>query len=178
MAVQYLLPCPKCKKTIPVVLKQAGQELTCEHCGHSFEVPKLGKLKQLEAFEEQDTRKRQSKLNPLQAWLFAAGLVIAVVAGTSGAALYAYGDTLIADIDIDQEIEQQLAYYDEFTPAQLYDVWKDLNADELGDWKENVTIRYNKQGRILQGVSYGVMGLSGLGLLMLISSFFVGSGRR
>ena len=48
----------------------------------------------------------------------------------------------------------------------------------LGDWQELEETKSDNQGKILQTFSYGLMGLAGAGVLMLVTSLFMMIGKK
>ena len=66
-------------------------------------------------------------------------------------------------------VEQDI---DQFSPAQLWQVWHQQDLEDgLGEWVEPTYMGYNIQSNHLKTLSYGLLGLAGLGVLMLLSSF-------
>ena len=175
MSAQYLLPCPSCESDTTVVPRQAGQKIQCSGCEAFLDVPKLGSMKSLTQVEDpSSTTKPQGRGHGVaKSWLFAGGLVLAAVAAAAGGGLYQYANKLIANIDIPTAIEHGMDEFDKATPAQLYDAWKLLNQEELGDWQEDLTIKEDKQGTILQQIAYGLFGVAGIGVLLMFSSFLI-----
>ncbi|MFK7769447.1 MAG: hypothetical protein AB8B55_19695 [Mariniblastus sp.] len=173
MSARYLLPCPtsKCEYQFELVTKQAGQDLKCPKCDSDVEAPKLGVLRTLEMIGEVKTSKSSSGTKN---WLFAGGLALAILAGSAGGWLYNYGSGMRSDLDIKAELVKFDEWADELTPYQVVTVFRFMDVEKgLGDWKEQDSIRYDSQGKILQGFSYGLMGIAGAGVLMLLCSFFM-----
>ena len=175
MPPQYLLPCSKCDHQIEVVPRQAGQDLVCPQCQQHIEAPMLGKMKQLELVGGTEPGKRPaSSGSNVRNMLFVAGLLLAIVGGASGYALHKYASNLIYEIDYDAEIEifdQEVDALSAGLVVELYDAMQ-IEAG-LGEWYEPNFVRYNTQGGILLKVSYGLLGLGGLGVLLLLGSFFI-----
>lgn len=175
MPTHYLLPCPACEHPFELTARQAGQPLNCSQCEHAFEAPKLGTLKQLPVSGEGSADPAASKKESTgwKKYVFASGLIIAVVAGIAGAALYWYSQSLFTPTDVEGHISQVIEKdLDQFSPAQLWDLWKrqDLEGG-LGEWFEPEYMGDNIQSNILKNFSYGLLGLAGLGVLILLSSF-------
>lgn len=174
MPPRYLYPCPHCNYTFELATKQAGQSLSCPECQAEFEAPKLGILKTLEVAANSHPATQNSFAGGIKSSLFVAGLAIAVILGTAGSLLYVYSSKLIGRVDIAKGSEVFNEEVNLYTDSQVVEKFEQMNvSDGLGEWKEQKVVRYSNQGRILQTTSYGILGLAGVGLMMLIGSFFV-----
>jgi hypothetical protein len=174
MPIQYLLPCPDCEHTLSLTTSQAGQPLQCPHCDSSVDAPKLGTLKQLPV--QEDTATTQSASNDgSTGWkrhVFAFGLITAVVAGIAGIALFFYAQSLFTPTDVEGHITMMDNELDQLTPVQLWDLWHQQEYDDgLGEWTELKYVGYNKQSEYLRYIAYGLLGIAGLGVVTLLSSF-------
>ena len=175
MSRRYLFPCEYCEHQFELVATQAGQELECPQCHHRSEAPILGKLRQLESVDDLMPRSvKRDSIGGLKNYLFAGGLAIAILAGSAGAWVYQYGSSMINEYDLTELMDEFDARVDELSPAQVIGLYETMNVGEgLGEWREPPRVGATKQGKILQKFSYGLLGLSGLGLLTLFSSFLV-----
>lgn len=176
MSLRYKLPCPSCDHVFELVTKQAGQELTCPSCKAVHTAPKLGTLRQLETVGTAGTEKSANpNLGRTKNSLFVAGLAIALIAGAAAFGLFRYGQSMLVEYDVDAIADSFDSWMDERKPSEVVGVLQQLQLEEgLGDWNEQPHVASNRQGTILVNTSYGLMGLSGMGLVLLISSFFAG----
>ena len=174
MPIYYLLPCNDCEHQFQLTTRQAGQPLECPSCGTNVEAPKLGTLKQLPTSDDSSVEATTSN-NGQAGWkryVFAIGLITAVVAGIAGAALLWYSQSLYTSIDVDGHIAKIEADIDQFSPAQLWQVWHQQDLEDgLGEWAEPRYMGLNIQSDHLKLLSYGLLGLAAMGVVTLLSSF-------
>lgn len=174
MSPRYLYPCPNCDGAISLATKQAGQRVVCPECQTEVDAPKLGLLRQLEPVADSNSRAVNSSKGGLKNWLFVAGLAIAILSGAAGAGLYYYSTGLISRFDIDGSLEHFESEIDQLAESEVVMSFLSLDTTSgLGEWTEHPAIRDSHQGKILQTVSFCLLGLSGIGLLTLVASFFV-----
>jgi hypothetical protein len=172
MARLYLFNCPECDHLMEIGATQAGQQLNCTACDKPFEAPKLGVLRQRPVTDESKTESL-AKMDAKRR-LFSGGLLLAVAMGVFGAFLYWYGSQLIFELDLEGRHQQWSQIVDEMSPEELLVQWKQMNYEAgLGEWQEQVFARYSTQGQNLQYVSYGLLGLSLVGVAMIIGSFLI-----
>lgn len=181
MPDRYLFPCPFCEQSIPLTLTQAGRELRCQHCQKMVQTPSMGGIRKLPLEEGASGAVKQSRrsgFSPLQGWLFAGGLTLAVLAGIASYTLYQYASSLRVKIDIEEVIAKEQMMVDQMAPAEVYVVAAAAKeADFALEYREPEYRASDKQGEILSTVSYGLAGLSGLGLLMVLGSLLFGNKR-
>lgn len=175
MPIHYLLPCSDCEHQFQLTTSQAGQPLQCPQCDTVIDAPKLGTLKQLPTLEDAST-KATAAGNQTAGWkrhVFAIGLMTAVAAGIAGAALYWYSQSLFTPVDVDGHIELVHQELDKCSPAELWQIWHQQTdlEDGLGEWAEPKYMGQNIQSNHLKNFAYGLLGLAGIGVLMLLSSF-------
>ena len=176
---RYLFPCPACSQSFPVATRHAGQSIACVHCEAAVDIPRLGDLRQLPAESTEPVKSSRSTSGGLKGWLFSTGLVLAAVAAVAGFALLKYSNSLDRDIaGYTEQVEVFSAErIEEMDPAELWDWWTSSTQDELLEWREHPSLGSKRQGEILTSVAYGVFGLSGVGVLILLSSFLVKSNK-
>ena len=184
MANRYLLPC-ECGHKLVVESRNAGSTIECLECSTTVDVPKLGELKKLEPAELADPKsaKRSARTNPVKRLLFTLGLAVAVIAGVAGGLLYNYSGNLITK---DDQTRSEIARYKNVndpyanaTASQLWDQWyTNIKPLELPEWKEADWNKNYAQGTILRNFAYGILGVSGIGLLVAISSFFLSNKKK
>lgn len=174
MAGPYLFNCPSCSEANELSPKQAGQELPCSSCSAIFQAPKLGDIRKLPVHQDATQQEDSStSYSPLQGWLFASGLTIAVLAGVGAWQLQAHAKTLASELDVQTEIKDFNTLVDSRSPAQIYVMSTAANEDFGVEYVELDYKRKNAQSKILTNVSYGIWGICGLGILLLIGSFLV-----
>ena len=178
MSARYLFPCPSCEHQIELVTKQAGQDLTCSQCNSAIEAPKLGILRNLELVGGQ-TKSSGASGSRTENWLFVGGLALAILAGAAGAFVYNYGSGMRSDFDLDSRLVEFDRWADELTTFEVVATFERMQVDKgLGDWQELEETKSDNQGKILQTFSYGLMGLAGAGVLMLVTSLFMMIGKK
>lgn len=179
MSKSYLLPCPQCEHKLEVEGRQAGRSLNCPQCDSSVEVPTFRVLKSLATDDTSDSshdRTSGGGQSTLKGILFTVGLGLAVIAGVGGWALYNYASDMVSRTNFEADVVSDTvnAPVDDATVVELWDVWEGtINGGDLPDWEEANWTRYNKQGNILLTGAYVVFGISGIGFLVMMSSFLV-----
>lgn len=181
MAVRYAWECPECQDTIELATKQAGQELNCASCSAKISAPKLGVIKSLAPVGGQQAAAPRSRRsggggNALKSWLFAGGLLLAVLAGVAGAAAQYRANQFHrgGDVDIEQIIEREMAAIDAQSPAEVYGNTIAAGQEAFAlDYSETSYRKYSIMGGVIQTVAWVCWGLTGVGVLMLLSSFFL-----
>lgn len=181
MPVQYLLPCEHCNHTFDIVATQAGQSLQCPECQQQTTVPTLGELKKLKQVDSRGASNTSSaapggRPQRMKSVLFATGLLLAVVAGIAGLTLFLYSRTLYTDFALESSLNQLTDQLDTLEPAALLELYRGQAAQTqsgLGEWRELPFVRYNKQATILANFAYGLFAIAGLGLVAMLSSFFI-----
>ena len=184
MSKCYLLPCSKsdCQQKIEVETRHAGGTIACPKCGTDVSVPRLRELKQLAPPEISGKGSDSDKFtqpNRTKSVLFSSGLGLAVIAGAIGWVIFNYGSGLV------EETASAVGYatnnvnvpVQDAEPEILWDLWHSnpIIDDELPDWSESIWTRYNKQGKILRNISYGIFGVAGIGALLMVGSFILPS---
>lgn len=180
MAQLYLLPCGSCDHEIEIELKQAGSSVTCPACQAETMAPTMGGIKKLELSESSGIMvnpKEDSAAGRhygMKQWLFTGGLLILVLAAVSGFAIWFYADSLVTISNLDAKVADANRNIPDLSPAEVWDAWDDLTSGgPLAEWKENVQMGQNKQAAYLKTMAYGFMGIALIGLLSLLSSFFI-----
>ena len=175
MSLRYLFPCENCDHVFELVAKQAGQDLKCPKCEAASSAPKLGTLRQLETIGGAESKPSGAANGATRNSLFVIGLAMAIIGGAAGAGLYQYATSMIREFDIHKVIDNFDAWIDEQAPSDVVALYETMELDKgLGDWEEQPHVGSNRQGRILRNFSYGLMGISGIGLLLLVGSFLFG----
>ncbi len=173
---RYIFSCPECNAPMEVAVQHAGQSRECPECLAVVEIPTLGKLKQLPATETFSTRAQPRRQGSLRSWLFSGGLLVAALMGVGGLALQTYARTLYSDVGKFKQTFETITTesIDKMPDYEVFEWWTEMNARDLGEWKEHPGVGYNVQSRILTNIAYGMYAFGGLGLLCLLSSFMVG----
>lgn len=186
MSNLFQLPCPWCDAKIEISLRQAGQTLSCTACEKDVEAPKLGEIKKLPPSESSESftsngRKdssrgagRKGSTSTTRNGLFTAGLALAVILGGAGLGLHMYARSLHTPVDIQEQVELTREEVLSLKPEQIYGLATAITKnEELGEFSEPPFLKDNIQGSILTWIAWGLYALGGLGLLMLLGSFFV-----
>ena len=173
MAAQYAWKCPQCGADIELSTTQAGQELGCPACEASLTLPKLGVIKQLPLIGgETGPAGSRSGSVPMNRWLFAGGLLLAVLGLVAGLAAQYRANQYRVEIDLDAAIESEYELIDEHPPAQLYALTvSSLDESFALEYSEPVYRTRNIKSGIIEKVAWVCWGLAGTGVLLLLSSF-------
>jgi hypothetical protein len=175
MSLRYQFPCENCDHVFELVSRQAGQELKCPECEATSSAPKLGELRQLETIGSDDSLPASKSRGGAKNILFASGLALAILAGAAGIGLYQYANSMITEFDIDKTMQSVDEWFDAAPPSDVVAAFEGMQVDQgLGDWQEQPIVGDNRQGAILRNVSYGLLGLAGVGLLLMIGSLMSG----
>ena len=173
MAQYYLFPCSSCDKDFEVDIKSAGMDVSCPFCEQKISLPGMRQIKTLPIAQQKETSSKAAGPSATKRFLFAAGLLVAVLGSLSGLCLSFYADSLATELKLEEKIEFGSAYVDTMTPGRLWETWDMMATKGLPDWQESQDVRYNKQAGYLKSIAYGLLALGGLGLLSLLASFFV-----
>ena len=116
-----------------------------------------------------------SPISATRRMLFSVGLLVAVVLGLGGLALYQYASSMIVDVDWDLTFEQSEQQIDQLSPSQLLSVWSQSQVEQgLSEWQEQDLASFNTQGEILCNVAYGMWLIAALGGLLCGWSVWTG----
>lgn len=174
MAAQYAWKCPQCESAIELNATQAGQQLNCSACETLLTLPKLGVIKSLPVIggvEASPARPRSGSV-PLKSWLFAGGLLLAVLGGVAGLAAQYRASEYRVEVDLDALLESEYALIDEQPPAQLYAIAVSAMDESFAlEYSEPVYRTRNIKSGIIEKVAWICWGLAVAGVLMLLSSF-------
>ncbi len=171
----YLLPCPQCQHPLELASRQAGQSVACSQCGHSFEAPRLGELKQLEQVTLADGGLPTAATSSiLKRWLFTLGLAMTVLFAAAGIGVHQFASSIQQEIDAEGALQGIGTRIEEMSDAEIYQFAASYDSeDTIGEYFQPGQVKGNKQGEILKIVAYGLLGLAATGLLMLVGSFLV-----
>ena len=169
----HLFPCTGCEKSFEITEKNAGMAYACPFCEAENTIPGMRDIRKLPIKHESSTNKapKLTSRNEAGSWLFSGGLLVAVIGGLLGIALLGYANSIRVDTRVEEQIEWRQTQIGELAGGQLWEVW-DQMAEGLPDWAETEGVRYNKQSGHLKNIAYGLFGISAIGALALIGSFF------
>lgn len=174
MAAQYAWKCPQCEADIELSATQAGQQLACPACDASLTLPKLGVIKGLPVVggvEAGPTRPRSGSV-PLKSWLFAGGLLLAVLGIVAGLAAQYRANQYHVPVDLDAVLESEYELIDEQPPAQLYGIAVAAMDESFAlEYSEPAYRTRNIKSGIIEKVAWVCWGLAAVGVLMLLGSF-------
>lgn len=176
MAVRYAWECPKCQATIELAATQAGQELTCASCSAVVEAPKLGVIKSFPVVggEVAGSRTVAGGRSALKSWLFAGGLLLAILAGAAGGWAQYTSNQYYVDVDVETLIEEEFKALDEAPPAEIYAIAAGASEESFTlEYAETPYRTYSIKSGIIQYVAWAFWGVAGIGILMLLASFFL-----
>lgn len=183
MAARYAYECPQCHSTIELSTTQAGQNLKCHKCSAEITAPKLGVIKSLppvggvatKSASKAGSLPKSDSGSPLRSWLFAGGLLLAVIAGIGGAAAqYRANQFYVEEVNIDEVIKREHEKIDKAPASEIY-------ALVASSTDESFRLEYSEAGYrtanikrgIMQWVAGAAFGVAGIGCLMLLFSFFL-----
>ena len=178
MSFTHLFPCPACSQDNELVLKQAGQELTCQHCSETFAAPRLGSLKRLPIAESSQSpaeMAKQRRRDPRQRNSLASiGLFVLLLGLVVGAGTLYYANQIWTEIDIEAPIAEYNDLSDKMNPAEVYLDFSSLRVENgLPEWKEPEYVGDNIQSQILSYFAYGTLGVGAIGFLVFLSAFLM-----
>lgn len=176
--MKYLLPCT-CGESIVVEVSQAGQRIACK-CGQSLEVPTMRAIRELAPAVEENAKAAAAR-RPAQTWsqtqatIFALGALLAVVG--LGAALYYFYWVIVIEVrpPTQAELDAMYAEIDKVPVDELYETFKQARTHSLDSLDPPFYIRALRLEAeyYRNGIIAAVVG--GIGLLMMVGSFFVRS---
>ena len=173
MPVLYEYSCPHCSGGVPLKTTQAGQAVDCPHCSTSFDAPQLGQLRQCPVVDQTGGRRVRGTASMAGRYLFAAGLTLAMVAGIAAWQLHQFANSLMHDVDVGMYMEELEAEMDQQSSAGIYYTATQITRDMPLEYRELPYLRDNRQGTILSWFAWGLWGLTGIGVAMLLASFFM-----
>jgi hypothetical protein len=149
--------------------------VACSQCGHSFEAPRLGELKQLEQVTLADGGLPTAATSSiLKRWLFTLGLAMTVLFAAAGIGVHQFASSIQQEIDAEGALQGIGTRIEEMSDAEIYQFAASYDSeDTIGEYFQPGQVKGNKQGEILKIVAYGLLGLAATGLLMLVGSFLV-----
>ena len=178
MPDSYLLKCGNCQSDIAVTLTQAGQDLACVECGTNTMAPNMGGIRKLPRADDAATKTdRPANYSPLQRWLFAGGLTMAVIFGGIASVLYWQSSTRTSQFGIDVQLilDDHEKVISQMPPSQIYSISIEAGSEDfVPEYQEPFYRSEAKRGSIMTVVSYIFAGVSILGLLMIVSSLLMG----
>lgn len=179
MNPSHLYSCPACGAPQTVELRQAGQSVRCQQCQQDFDAPKLRELKLLPVANAASSPASSRDRGSTTGILFSLGLGLLLLAGSSGAALYWYGNSMLPKFPPEQVIVEQQKLMETNPLTQVYFDWETLYKERLmPEWQESQMQSEIKQGGYLKTISYVLLSIAGAGLLCVIVSLVRGSARR
>lgn len=173
MADLYLFSCSKCQQDIEISVRQAGTSQDCPFCEHAVNFPGMREIQQLPLSKNKNSAgNANSSHSETRSWLFSGGLLVAVLAGVLGFALASYAKSIAIESTVTEKIAYGNSQIGSLPPGHLWDAWEGMTKEGLPDWQETRENRYNKQSGHLKNIAYGLYGVSGLGLISILASFF------
>lgn len=161
---KYLLPC-ECGQAIAVDASQAGQRIACE-CGKLLDVPTLRGVRELEpAPETAPNSRRAAEWNSSRGMIFAGSLILFVI-GAAVSYLGYEGLRTAPNITRADETEAFDNTIDEMSLDEVYETWKGIREQGLGERGQNVYVnirsfRAGRQRMLATGITFCVVGLLG-----------------
>lgn len=176
MSQTFALPC-SCGASIPVEIRQAGDQVQCSKCEKFVEVPRLRELKQLEPLSDAapiaTTNEYGTSWSGIPGALFAMGLLAFVIAGA--AAYYVYSTrTQMAEFAVPPQ--EKIEFERDINEITLVDSWETWNQ-----FKEIQLIRRPQPIHVLAQSRVDALtkwltffgGLATLGLVFMAVAFLV-----
>lgn len=129
-----LLPCPSCDQKIPVVVSQAGSEITCPGCQKRISIPNLGDLKRLGASQAESSgegvkefrQKASSETSAGRRVLFAALMAAAGTAAIVGIFCFVRYLAIQVPTNTEAHIAEIEGMYHQVSAAQLVREWQQM----------------------------------------------------
>jgi len=150
MPTRYLLPC-SCGDQLTIEIGQAGQEVNCDGCGATIEVPTMRGVRELKPLPEKEDEKPRVEWTPLQGTLFATGILVTLialsVAGFVWMKRWQIGAQTAKPLMPDTTLSD--THLEQMTADQVLDLWKEgPEKVGLGDWETPTHLTARKQARV------------------------------
>ena len=96
-----------------------------------------------------------------------------MLAGIAGGTLLWHANNLIVDFDVIETMDKIDEFDETLSTFELATIFDKMNVDRgLGEWKEQPHVALTRQGNILRLIAFGIFGISGLGLLLMLVGLF------
>jgi hypothetical protein len=169
----HLFDCPGCSHSIPVELRQAGQEMACPKCSLVFETPKMRELRLLPSTTSASGNGSRQP-SRIRSGMFAIGFGLALVAGIAGYALYQYSVRLMPSATPEQIVAEQIKSIENGSINEIYSMWEYYYEDRHKlEWRETQLKSDYSQGSHLKTLSMGLFGLAAVGVGLVLFSLIV-----
>ncbi len=173
MKLRYLFPCPHCNADVSLTTTQAGQSIQCGSCQAFFEAPKLQQIKACPLAEPNQIKTPSHVESHAGRATIVAGLILLIIGGTAGGALYFYANSMIFELDLEESMEFITDKVAGLSDAEVYREWYLVENDgDLGEWIETPVMRYRAQGLILRNIAYGLFVIGLLGLITALIGLY------
>lgn len=173
MKSRYLFPCPHCHADVSLTTTQAGQSVQCGSCEALFEAPKLQQIKACPLAEPNLTKAPSHVDSHSGRATIVAGLILLIVGGAAGGALYFYANAMVFELDLEDNMTFVTDRVAAMNDAEVYREWYFVEKDgDLGEWAEAPIMRYRAQGLILKNIAYGLFVVALLGLITALIGLF------
>jgi hypothetical protein len=182
---QFQLPCENCGQVIPIALTMAGRGVTCPHCSHSMTAPKLGAIRALPPVVATTKQARNElRWSSESGIIFSTGFILLVI-GAIGWGLsynsYRVPAAEIARISADfpdgklpdfSDLGRFEKVSSTIPVGQLWQDWREGLRANLNEWKPfKARVLLDKLDELQQYLTVFAI-VTGVGLLLMISSFF------
>jgi hypothetical protein len=178
MIQTYALPCT-CGKSVPVEVRQAGNQTTCSECNRALDVPRLRELKTLPRFEKAgeaspvvDKAYEPPRWSGLPGALFSLGLLMLVIACASAA--YTYSMRSNFEAFAKAPVEEDIEFTHDIRQISLIDSWEawgKFREINLSSRQQPYHVFAKEKIASLDKWLMFFSGLGTLGLLSMVVSF-------
>jgi len=165
------ISCPVCGRAIPVVVSQAGSEVTCSACQRSVAIPKLGELRRLEAEQSGNSenavaKRRQSngEANATRRLCFAGATAIAFLAALIGLFCLVRWALIQVPANTEIHVAEVNTMFHQVGAAQLVREWQQMEKYGL-----ELTGLYGYKKMEIEKSTWANYGLISLAVFLLAS---------
>lgn len=171
----HLLTC-QCGETIPVPLRQAGNEITCPACSSTIQVPKLGQLRQLPQAAPSADQESPRPVSMGRRLTFAGVCLLAGIGFFVGAFSLITASTIEVESTTEEHIAADIERLQKAPPAQVTELWREYMVYGLNDrhpfpYKQHADEKAAWMRR-------GIIGMSVAAIAVIVAVVLARTGRK
>lgn len=172
----YHLTC-ECGQTIPVTLRQAGNDVSCPACSKPFKVPKLGELRKFpQVISPSDQESASRSIGMGKRLAFAALCLLAGLGFFVGAFCLIKASTIEVESTMEEHIASDIERLHQTPPGQVTDLWREYMVYGLNDRRPFPYKRHADEKAAW--TQRGVIGMSIAGVAIVAAVILARSGRK
>lgn len=172
----HTLTC-ECGNTIPVTLRQAGNEVSCPACSKQVKVPKLGELRKLPPVTSPSDQEPVSGPMGMGKRLAFAGLCLLAGLGFFiGVFCLVSAATIEVESTMEEHIASDIERLQQAPPAQVTELWREYMVYGLNDRHPFPYKRHADEKAAW--TQRGIIGMSVAGVAIVVAVILVRTGRK